>query len=100
MTQSPTTLEYRSLADAVELFDPGPWTTHFNPIEPEPEDADTQIRGMAKVIRNEDSYKDDGELHRLPDELMILLWAFKTSKGVQVINEYVQDYRALSADTD
>ncbi|KAI4653134.1 uncharacterized protein J4E79_008647 [Alternaria viburni] len=85
--QNLTVLDYRTLADAVEQFDPGPWTTHFVPPEPEPEDAATQMRGMAAVIRNEDSYKQDAELHGLPDDLMMMLWAFKTSDNVQVINE-------------
>jgi hypothetical protein len=89
--QNPTVLDYRTLADAVERFDPGPWTTHFVPPDPEPEDAATQIRGMAEVIRNEDSYRDDPELHSLPDELMMILWAFKTSDNVQVIDEYVEN---------
>jgi len=40
---------------------------------------------MAEVIRNEASYKDDPELHVLPDDLMIMLWAFKTAPGVEVI---------------
>jgi hypothetical protein len=41
---------------------------------------------MAEVVRQEDSYKEDVELHGLPDDLMILLWAFKTSGGVEVID--------------
>ncbi|RYN46784.1 hypothetical protein AA0118_g12401 [Alternaria tenuissima] len=87
--QNLTVLDYRMLAEAVEKFDPGPWTTHFDlHPEPEVEDAETQIRGMAEVIRNEDSYKTDKELHNLPDEFMIMLWAFKTSNKVRVINEY------------
>lgn len=83
-----TVLDYRRLADAVERFDPGPWTTHFNPFPtPPPEESDTQISGMADVIRNEDSYKDDVELHGLPDSAMIVLWAFKTSPAVEVITQ-------------
>ncbi|KAI4912959.1 hypothetical protein J4E85_010934 [Alternaria conjuncta] len=85
--QNLTVLDYRTLADAVEQFDPGPWTTHFVPPEPEPEDVATQMRGMAAVIRNEDSYQQDAELHGLPDDLMMMLWAFKTSDNVQIINE-------------
>ena len=92
--QNLTMLDYRMLAEAVEEFDPGPWTTHFDlHPEPEVEDAETQIRGMAEVIRNEDSYKTDKELHNLPDEFMIMLWALKTSDKVRVIEEYVgEDY--------
>ncbi|KAI4915408.1 uncharacterized protein J4E92_009362 [Alternaria infectoria] len=85
--QNLTVLDYRTLADAVEQFDPGPWTTHFVPPEPELEDVATQMRGLAAVIRNEDSYKQDAELQGLPDDLMMMLWAFKTSDNVQVINE-------------
>ncbi|KAF1946993.1 hypothetical protein EJ02DRAFT_449972 [Clathrospora elynae] len=81
-------LDYNILADAVQRFDPGPWTTHFNQFpEPESEDGETQVQEMAGVIRNEDSYKDDAELHILPNEAMIMLWAFKTADGVVVINE-------------
>ncbi|KAI4606122.1 hypothetical protein J4E80_010330 [Alternaria sp. BMP 0032] len=85
--QNLTVIDYRTLADAVEQFDPGPWTTHFVPPEPELEDVATQMRGLAAVIRNEDSYKQDAELQGLPDDLMMMLWAFKTSDNVQVINE-------------
>ncbi|KAH8632747.1 hypothetical protein IG631_11381 [Alternaria alternata] len=92
--QNLTMLDYRILAEAVNRFDPGPWTTHFEThLEPEVEDAETQIRGIAEIIRNEDSYKMDKELHNLSDEFMIMLWAFKTSDKVHVIDEYVgEDY--------
>ncbi|OAL02489.1 hypothetical protein IQ06DRAFT_375287 [Phaeosphaeriaceae sp. SRC1lsM3a] len=83
-----TILNYRNLEQSVQRFDPGPWTTHQGPPpEPEPETAEDQIRGMAEVIRNEDSYKNDNSLHCLPDEAMILLWAFKTSPNIEVIDE-------------
>jgi len=94
--QNLTVLDYRTLADAVEQFDPGPWTTHFVSPEPEPEDVATQMRGLAAVIRNEDSYKQDAELQGLPDDLMMMLWAFKTSDNVQVINEYVDSCSLLT----
>ncbi|KAH7386932.1 hypothetical protein DE146DRAFT_635705 [Phaeosphaeria sp. MPI-PUGE-AT-0046c] len=85
-----TILDYRKFAESVELFDPGPWTTHQGPPpEPDPETAEEQIQGMAEVIRNEDSYKNDASLHSLPDEAMIMLWAFKTSPNVQLVDEYV-----------
>ena len=81
-----TVLDHRNLADAVERFDPGPWTTHFDLYpEKDPEDPETQIRGMADIVRNETSYKNDPELHGLPDDFMILLWALKTSPGVTVL---------------
>jgi hypothetical protein len=81
-----TVLDYRALAESVALFDPGPWTTHQGPPpQPEPEDRLEQIRGIAEVIRNESSYKEDAQLHSLPDEAMIMLWAFKTSPNVEVV---------------
>ncbi|KAF2854373.1 hypothetical protein T440DRAFT_465344 [Plenodomus tracheiphilus IPT5] len=83
-----TVLDHRRLADAVENLDPGPWTTHFDPYPtPSPEDSETQIRGMADIIRNEDTYKDDVELHELPDAMMVLLWAFKTLPNSHVVKE-------------
>lgn len=83
-----TLLDHRSFCGAVERFDPGPWTTHFNQFPPrEPEDTMTQIEGMARVIRNEDSYKRDSELHELLDDAMIMMWAFKTVPGFGVLKE-------------
>jgi len=83
-----TVLDYRVLADCVERFDPGPWTTHQGPPpEPEPEDPEDQIRGMAAVIRNEDTYKNDPDLSLLPDNLMILAWAISTSPNIEIIDE-------------
>jgi hypothetical protein len=83
-----TVLDYRALAESAALFDPGPWTTHQGPPpQPGPEDRLEQIRGMAEVIRNESSYKEDAQLHSLPDEAMIMLWAFKTSPNVEVVCE-------------
>jgi hypothetical protein len=83
-----TTLDYRALADSVARFDPGPWTTHQGPpLKPGPEDQLEQIRGIAEVIRNESSYEEDAQLHCLPDEAMIMLWAFKTSPDVEIVCE-------------
>ncbi|KAL1793727.1 hypothetical protein ACET3X_008709 [Alternaria dauci] len=92
--QNLTILDYRTLTEAVEMFDPGPRKFHFDlHPEPEPEDGPTMIRGMAEVIRNEDSYKNDEELHSLPDGLMILVWGFKATGQLRPFEEYVgEDY--------
>jgi hypothetical protein len=88
MTRNLTVLDYYNLAEQVEYNDPGPWTTHWDPNpSPPPEDPLEEIQGMAEVIRNEESYKNDSSLHELPDELMILLWALKTSPSVQVLEQ-------------
>lgn len=85
-----TMLDYRNLAEAIQRFDPGPWTTHQGPPpDPEPESAEDQIHGVAEVIRNEDSYKNDPALHSLPDDMMVLLWGLKISPNVKVVEEYV-----------
>ncbi|KAF2128335.1 hypothetical protein P153DRAFT_35007 [Dothidotthia symphoricarpi CBS 119687] len=90
-TETLTILDYRDLTEATKRFDPGPFigeNWHVGPPKPpEPEDRAAQIMGMADVIRNEITFKDDPELHALPDELMILLWAMKTSTNVEVVQE-------------
>ena len=86
-----TVLDYGVLTDAVEQFDPGPWTVHFDQFpEAEPEDPMTQIAGMAEVIRGEDSYKNDVKLHGLQDEHLVMLWALKTCKGIKVVDEQAE----------
>lgn len=76
------------LTDAVEQFDPGPWTVHFDQFpEAEPEDMSVQIAGMAEIIRNEDSYKNDIKLHGLRDDHLVIIWALKMSEGIDVIDE-------------
>ncbi|RMZ69723.1 carbohydrate esterase family 1 [Pyrenophora seminiperda CCB06] len=73
-----TTSDLAFLAAAVQHFDPGPWKEHFDQFPtPEPEDVETQLRGMAAVVRNEESYREDARLHGLPDRLMVLMWVFK-----------------------
>jgi hypothetical protein len=81
-----TILDYRNLADAVHRFDPGPHTTHYaGAPDPEPEDLGTQILGMADVIRNEESYKNDANLFGLPDAAMIFFWALKSSPNIEFL---------------
>jgi hypothetical protein len=83
-----TVLDYRIFADSVEQLDPGPWTTHQGLApEPEPEDPEAEIQGMAEIIRNEDTYMNDSNLHSLPDALMITLWALSTSPNSEVVYE-------------
>jgi hypothetical protein len=83
---SPTVIDLRTLSDAVAYFDPTPAkTTHFDQFPtPPPESAQAQIEGMAEVIRNEQSYKDNPELAGLPDELMVFMWAM----GDQIVSEH------------
>ena len=84
-------INLHAFADATKRFDPGLWTTHFGPLPPaDPEDPKAQIKGMADVIRNEESYQNDPELHVLPDDMMIMLWALKTSPGVNSLPENVE----------
>jgi hypothetical protein len=86
--ESLTILDYRRLADAVHRFDPGPYTTHYAAApDPEPESIEAQISGMADIIRNEESYKNDAELSALPDAAMIFFWALKSSPNIEFLSE-------------
>jgi hypothetical protein len=81
-------LDYRNLAESVQLFDPGPWTTHQgSATETEPEPPLDQIKSMADIIMNEDSYKNDADLHSLLSGEMIAIWALKTSSNLKSIRE-------------
>jgi hypothetical protein len=82
---NPTVIDLRTLCDAVAHFDPTPAkTTHFNQFPTPPlEDAQTQIEGMAEMIRNEQSYKDNPELAGLPDGVMVFMWAMRD----QIVSE-------------
>ncbi|KAF2823895.1 hypothetical protein CC86DRAFT_61590 [Ophiobolus disseminans] len=82
-----TMLDYRNFADSVERFDPGPWTTHEPPqLQKEPEDPLLEIQGIAEFIRDQDTYKDDAALYALPNDLLILQWAFQTSPDVEMVD--------------
>jgi hypothetical protein len=83
-----TVLDYRTFSDSVQYFDPGPWTDHQGPPpEPDPEDPEDQLQGMADIIRNEECYKNDTGLHSLPDDIMITLWALKTCSNTEIVCE-------------
>lgn len=82
------TADYEKLAEAVKHFDPKPWTTHVGPpIEPEPLDLATQTKNMAQTIRILDSYKENPELHALPDGLMIFMWALQANPDVEILQD-------------
>jgi hypothetical protein len=76
---NPTALDLRTLSDAVTQFDPTPAkTSHFNQFPtPPPEGAEAQIKGMADIIRDEHSYKENSELAGLPDDVMVFIWALR-----------------------
>jgi hypothetical protein len=77
-------LELQQIAEAVEYFDPERLREHQVPSQTqELEDYTTKVEGMAEVIRNEDSYKNDVELHKLSDDALLVCWAFRTSSKIQ-----------------
>jgi hypothetical protein len=81
-------LDYRNLAESVQLFDPGPWTTHQGSVTgPEPEPPLDQMKSMADIIMNEDSYKNDADLHSLLSGEMIVIWALKISSNLESTRE-------------
>ncbi|KAF2999276.1 hypothetical protein E8E13_003868 [Curvularia kusanoi] len=106
--------EMRDLAESATRFDPELYRTHEEPLpyeicdladlvtgpdpelrmheefEPEveeQEDLQTQIRGMAEVIRNLDGSAEDPDLYMLDDRATVLLWAFKACGNVEVCRE-------------
>ncbi|XPS76197.1 hypothetical protein M3J09_008253 [Ascochyta lentis] len=77
---------YRDLVADVKRFDPGPWTTHVGPPkEVAVDDPHTQVQGMAEMIRNLETSKEDPELQTLDAEFTVLLWALKSSGNVQIM---------------
>ena len=92
-----TVAEYRTLAENVQRFDPGPWTTHVGrPREVMPVEAKLQLQGMADIIRNLDETLMDPALQTLDDQLAVLLWALTTSSQVEELKRYRQHiYRDL-----
>ncbi|KAF2115081.1 hypothetical protein BDV96DRAFT_646930 [Lophiotrema nucula] len=79
-------LELEDIAKAVECFDPEQWREHHNhPPSPPPEDPEVIWKGMADIVRNQDSYKNDTELNDLDlsDEEVVLLFVLRTTEGIQ-----------------
>jgi hypothetical protein len=79
---------YEELVDAVTRFDPQPWTTHYGPPEqPEGLNLTKRTKEMAQTIRSLDSFTDDMELHALPDEVLMFMWALKVTPGVEIVQD-------------
>jgi hypothetical protein len=69
----------REIADAVTLFDPEKWRMHQNPAPPPPLEATATVyKGLAEIVRNEESYKHDPDLHGLEDDALVILWSLKS----------------------
>jgi hypothetical protein len=79
---------YEELVDAVTRFDPQPWTTHYGPPEqPEGLNLTKRTKEMAQTIRSLDSFTDNMELHALPDEVLMFMWALKVTPGVEIVQD-------------
>lgn len=82
----------RAIAEAVERADPEKWRTHRGPPpEPELEDHATKVKGLADIVRNEESYKTDPDLQGLPDDALVILWGLKSLSrtNCEIIWRYV-----------
>lgn len=79
------------LADKVKYFDPERWREHQNPVEPELEPFSEALAKSNEIIRREASYLNDPFLHVVPDRLLPLMWALRTSPRIQFqfMNEWV-----------
>lgn len=79
-----TSRDICKFAIMAEKFDPDNSIRMYDYAVPGFEDPETQISRMADHIRNEENYKNDAALHSVPDGLMVLLWALKTSEKIDV----------------
>ncbi|KAJ4324118.1 hypothetical protein N0V94_001473 [Neodidymelliopsis sp. IMI 364377] len=81
-----TAHQYRKLAEDVKRFDPAPWVTHVGPPnDAEFDDPIAQVRDIAEIVRNLDTFVEDPGLQALDDSFTVLLWALKDSNEIQVI---------------
>jgi len=87
--EEPQLDEIRDLAKLVTRFDPELCRTQEEPQSEDEgqEDPETQIRGMAEVIRNLDGSAEDPDLQMLDDRATVLLWAFKACSYVEIFRE-------------
>ncbi|KAF2788493.1 hypothetical protein K505DRAFT_366424 [Melanomma pulvis-pyrius CBS 109.77] len=69
--------QVRAIAEEVERADPENWRTHQGPPEPELEDHATKVKGLADIVRHEESYKTDPDLQGLSDDALVILWGLK-----------------------
>jgi hypothetical protein len=80
---------YEELVDAVTRFDPQPWTTHYGPLkQPDGLDLTNRTKEMAQTIRSLGSFTEDMELHALPDEVLMFMWALKVTPEVEIVQDY------------
>ena len=76
-------------------FDPEQWREHghrdmFDPLEsPEPQTYREMLPDLVKIIKHEPSYQDDPFLQAVPDQVLPLMWALRSSEnvGMQLVNE-------------
>ncbi|KAL5417507.1 hypothetical protein PMIN04_007712 [Paraphaeosphaeria minitans] len=81
-------------------FDPEQWRKHghrdildpFDTVEPKP--MSEIAPELVDLIKNESSYKNDAFLQTVPDGILPLLWALRTSEnvGMQLVNENGEIY--------
>ncbi|KAK7190221.1 hypothetical protein DPSP01_006753 [Paraphaeosphaeria sporulosa] len=84
----------------VEYFDPEQWREHghrdlldpLNTTDPQP--MSEVWPGLIDVVKNESSYENDAFLQAVPDQVLPLMWALRTSEnvGMQLVNENGEIY--------
>lgn len=78
-----TRAQLELISDSVQRFDPEQWREHrATPPTPKLEDYATKTGEMAAIIRNDESYKMDPNLHNLSDDTLLFCWAMKSSNKV------------------
>ncbi|KAF2750294.1 hypothetical protein M011DRAFT_524125 [Sporormia fimetaria CBS 119925] len=77
-------IDLRQIADTVEARDPEQWREHAGPSDPLDLDGyGLSLAELSSIIRNEDSYKRDKGLHEVPEAVLPVMWALRTSKDIE-----------------
>ncbi|PSN70929.1 hypothetical protein BS50DRAFT_630982 [Corynespora cassiicola Philippines] len=83
--EQPNVLQIRDYLDATKRNDPGPWTTHRSLQQlqvPELENYSTVLDGMLNIIKNEEDYKSNPNLHDASDDMLPIFYALGKSNTI------------------
>lgn len=80
-----STSQLREIAESTAKFDPGPWTSHTSIPRQPPDDSKIQMKEMAEIVRNLNTFTECPDLHALDDQLILLSWGLMSSVNVEIL---------------